>query len=117
MAGNIAKLIRIVIDFTSSNAAYLDSNDVHNSTHPIRQINYVDESIMALKTIDYDMREPLTILLGSDITNSWANLTFKIGDVFNIPLGIIEGAMAAITSNKANLYCSGNSTAARGNID
>jgi len=63
------------------------------------------------------MREPLTILLGEDITNSWANLSFKIGDIFNIPLGIIEGAMAAITSNKANLFCSGNSTAARGNID
>lgn len=40
-----------------------------------------------------------------------------MSDIFNIPLGIIEGSMAAIQSNKANLFCSLNSTAARKNID
>jgi hypothetical protein len=38
-------------------------------------------------------------------------------DIFNIPLGIIEGALGAIKSKEANFLCSRNTTAARKNLE
>jgi hypothetical protein len=37
-------------------------------------------------------------------------------DIFNIPIGIIEGALGAIKSKEANFLCSRNTTAARKNL-
>ncbi len=38
-------------------------------------------------------------------------------DIFNIPLGIIEGALGAIQSRPSNFLCSRNTTAARKNLE
>lgn len=38
-------------------------------------------------------------------------------DFFNVPLGIIEGALGAIKSKEANFLCSRNTTAARKNFE
>jgi hypothetical protein len=48
--------------------------------------------------------------------NSWETATFSLMDVFNIPLGIIEGALGAIKSKEANFLCSRNTTSARKNL-
>jgi hypothetical protein len=37
-------------------------------------------------------------------------------DVFNIPLGALEGTMAAIPSNVNNYFCSLNATSSRKNL-
>jgi hypothetical protein len=127
MAGNIAKLIRLIVDFTSSNAASLDTQEAKDNLKTAKSIfsslekhkaTYLDKAIMAITEgeIKFDLRETLHNLVRATAANPWTQLTFKVSDIFNIPLGIIEGSMAAITSNKANLFCSLNSTAARKDI-
>jgi len=37
-------------------------------------------------------------------------------DIFNIPLGALEGSMAAIPSNINNYFCSLNATSSRKNL-
>ena len=105
MAGNIAKLLRIIIDFTSSNAASLGTQENKEDLPRSKSIfsaidshepSYVDKAIMFLNQGEIDMRETLTKILGADSTNPWKSLTFKVSDIFNIPLGIVEGSMAAI---------------------
>lgn len=50
-------------------------------------------------------------------TNSWDTATFELLDVFNFPLGFIEGALGAIKSREANFLCSRNTTSARKNFE
>jgi hypothetical protein len=38
-------------------------------------------------------------------------------DFFNVPLGLVEGALGAIKSKEANFLCSRNTTAARKNFE
>ena len=47
----------------------------------------------------------------------WDNLSFKLMDIFNIPLGTVEGALSAIKSRTANFLCSTNTTATRKNLE
>jgi len=42
-------------------------------------------------------------------------MEFKWFDTFNVIMGLLEGAMAAIPSNTNSYYCSLNTTEARGN--
>ncbi len=48
---------------------------------------------------------------------SWDNATLGLIDIFNIPLGFIEGALGAIKSKEANFLCSRNTTATRKNFE
>lgn len=83
MAGNIAKLLRIVFDFTSSNAAALgDSASV--SQTPAKSVfaslnqhkeTYLDQAIKRLAEAKIDLTEPITKILGQS-TNPWNSLTF-----------------------------------------
>jgi hypothetical protein len=50
-------------------------------------------------------------------TNSWDTATFGLMDIFNIPLGIVEGALGAIKSKEANFLCSRNTTATRKSLE
>ena len=50
-------------------------------------------------------------------TNSWDTATFGLMDIFNIPLGMVEGALGAIKSKEANFLCSRNTTAARKSLE
>ena len=47
----------------------------------------------------------------------WDNLSFELMDAFNIPLGTVEGALAAIKSKTDNFLCSTNTTATRKNLE
>lgn len=49
--------------------------------------------------------------------NSWDTATFGLMDIFNIPLGIVEGALGAIKSKEANFLCSRNTTATRKTLE
>lgn len=51
------------------------------------------------------------------MTTSWNSASFGLLDLFNIPLGVIEGALGAIKSKQANFLCSRNTTAARKNFE
>ena len=50
-------------------------------------------------------------------TNSWDTATFGLMDIFNIPLGIIEGSLGAIKSKEANFLCSRNTSATRKSLE
>jgi len=43
----------------------------------------------------------------------WFNLTFSLGDFFNIPLGFVEGGMMAIKAKVSNELCAKNSKTSR----
>jgi hypothetical protein len=58
----------------------------------------------------------MTLSQSSTTPSPWSNPGFALIDLFNIPIGFVEGAMAAIQSNTNNYYCSMNSTAARNNM-
>ena len=65
------------------------------------------------------MSERKPILTQSSIpigANPWYHLGFKWTDIFDGPLGLVEGAMAAIQTQTNNYYCSRNVTAARQNL-
>jgi hypothetical protein len=49
--------------------------------------------------------------------NSWDTATFGLLDVFNAPLGFVEGALGAIKSKESNFLCSRNTTATRKNFE
>lgn len=124
MAGDIAKLFRIILDFTSSNAASLETlNNISISKKAKSLFNILKEDSTMLDNLlvsifngELDLNIESILGQASTSVNPWKSLTFKISDIFNIPLGIVEGGMAAIESNTASLYCSKNSTAARKNI-
>lgn len=125
MAGDIAKLFRIILDFTSSNAASLDTPQKVANMNKAKSLfnvlkedtTFLDQLFVSIFNGELDLNiESILGLQATTSTNPWKSLTFKISDIFNIPLGVIEGGMAAIESNTASLYCSKNSTASRKNI-
>ena len=109
LAGEVAKLVRIMLDFESSNAAALNGTQKTPGDMTLRQ------KLSAKKPIVDNL---IKKVMGLKVkTNSWDTATFGLMDVFNIPLGIIEGALGAIKSKEANFLCSRNTTAARKNLE
>lgn len=109
LAGEVAKLVRIMLDFESSNAAALNGTQKAPGDMTLRQ------KLSAKKPIVDNL---IKKVMGLKVkTNSWDTATFGLMDVFNIPLGIIEGALGAIKSKEANFLCSRNTTAARKNLE
>ena len=47
------------------------------------------------------------------LRSPWFNVTFNLGDFFNVPLGFIEGGMMAIKAKVSNELCAKNSKSAR----
>jgi len=106
--------MRLIVDFSSSNSASLtssDSSSQFNFETANDEPSYFDQIVVSALTSEIRLTTATTTT-----TNPWNNLTFSFADLFNIPLGLLEGSMAAIPSNTNNYYCSTNATAARSNI-
>ncbi len=55
--------------------------------------------------------------MGKNVKKSpWESLTFSFADIFNIPLGFVEGGMMAIKSKVSNELCAKSSINSRANL-
>lgn len=142
MVEDICKLIRIMLDFESSNAGSLNSgsslNQVFNEymlddTKPIissvkKATEFQSQMINLMSEPDYSsLKHDLEVLQRRLNPEAYPEVyqdqydylapdkTFHWYDIFNIMIGLLEGAMGAIPSNKNSLYCSTNSTSVRKN--
>lgn len=82
-----------MLDFESSNAAALDNSTLKIDEAMKKSIkmetNYIDDLIQSM--FQHELKVSASV-------SPWENLSFKLFDIFNIPLGTIEGALAAIKS-------------------
>jgi hypothetical protein len=111
-AGEAAKLIRLVLDFQSQNTRSLYDDDTVPTLPRFEhhELGTVDRLVKRL------LLEPLVSTEGTFVS-PWLSVQFGIIDIFNIPLGLIEGGMGAIQSNTDNYYCAKNTTAGRKSLE
>ncbi len=118
MSGELAKLLRIVLDFDSSNAAGLNKAEKKTNKHYLQSVKQESTLIdsVALKIMQGTLGGLYLTQINNLNTSPWLNLQISWLDIFNIPFGLVEGSMAAIQSNTDNFHCGTNTTAARKNI-
>ena len=115
MAGEWSKIIRLILDFQSQNKASLDGKPSLDETKQKRLIQppkpgdrmLIDHVAYYLLTGRPLVKEP------QKMRSPWLNVTFSLGDFFNVPLGFIEGGMMAIKSKVTNEFCAKSSKSAR----
>lgn len=74
MSGDIAKLVRIIIDFTSSNAASLETPQDKQNMETAKSIfsylrkedgtTYLDSLLIKLSQAEFDFTEQINMILG-----------------------------------------------------
>ena len=157
MAGEIAKLLRLVLDFESSTASSYkhgtsyqlptyeddmeDEAEIYTWKPTLKDSNYADDSWYSLAGIfgtvrtafstdcktktqkrmvkRQDEEETTTDEETTTEEGGLFSFTYKWGliDIFNLPLGVIDGAMGALPSDSFAYYCNKNLTAARDTVE
>ncbi len=119
-AGEFGKLIRIVSDFQSVNAESLGNKTTlikeeikeNAKLKDRRKNNKVEDKLMYTERFTKWILDNEIMRLGAYIS-PWNNLQFSFQDLYNIPIGFVDGGMQAIQSNVNNYFCSRNSSNAR----
>ncbi len=147
MVGEIAKMIRLVLDFESSTSGSMAAataaaggyyqqkrNDNYFSTPNLKAsyettedkelddwwsmnaiFSKVKSTLMPCKTRTQRLRQDEVVTEEGGIFSF--TYVWDLADIFNIPLGFIDGAMGALPSDSNAYYCNKNLTAARDTAD